>query len=300
MEIVNVHSIGLYLLFIILYVNIDSINWISTMEFRLLTILNVFVFHFWLYIHEQYTIGWTIFSLLLFYLLISLNELAQSLKELQHTYESILGEYRKMKRQIVESERAARLEERTKIARDIHDSVGHKMTALLMKLNMLSIQEKKVEYEQLKELATASLEETRHAVKALQNEEIEGISSVLQLIRKLEAESHIHLDFTLKKGVLSTPLNNTQSIVLYRVLQESLTNAMRHAYSREVKVVLALNAVGDLEFKIENKVHQDTKTEWGFGLTNMKKRLEEINGTLQIYQRENTFVVTGIIPLGEE
>ena len=49
-------------------------------------------------------------------------------------------------------------------------------------------------------MAKESLEETRHAVKALQAEENEGIATIVHLIRKLEAESHVLVQFTLKQG----------------------------------------------------------------------------------------------------
>src|SRR5690606_12092942 len=134
----------------------------------------------------------------------------------------------------------------------------------------------------------------------LQLDEHEGLSTVLQLIRKLEAESHIYLDFTLRQGDLSAPLTNEQNVALYRVLQESLTNAMRHAHSREVKVVIALDAIGDLTFTVKNNIHTKEKFEWGFGLKNMKKRLEELRGDLEVYQSETEFIVTGKIPLEDE
>lgn len=294
---INIGPINLFLLLICLYIHLDTLHWLSTIAYRVFTVVNFTFLHLGLYINEQFQIEWLVLSLILLYPLLKLHALIQERHEQQHTYETLLSEFRKMKRLALESERGARLEERTKIARNIHDSVGHKLTALLMKLEMLRLQERKTEYEELKLLASESLEETRHAVRALQHEENEGIASVLQLIRQLESESHIHLDFTFKKGVLSANLSNKQNVALYRVLQESLTNAMRHAHSREVKVVLALNAIRNLEFTVENKIYEQKQLTWGFGLTNMKKRIEELNGMLNVYQQDNRFVVSGYLPL---
>ncbi|WP_042149368.1 sensor histidine kinase [Paucisalibacillus sp. EB02] len=241
-------------------------------------------------------IGVTLIALLIYFVIVSLNESRVQLIEQRNLYEQLLGEYRKQKRIILLAEQDARTEERNRIARDIHDSVGHRLTALIMKLEMLAIQTKNEDYRDLKRMAEESLGETRHAVKTLQSDDSEGIATVVNLIRKLEAESQIVIQFTIKQGVLTVPLSNQNSVALYRVIQEGLTNAMRHGHSREVQVVLGKSAIGDVTFEVSNANYESKPFELGFGLTNMKKRIEEINGRLDIYQRENKFTISGIIP----
>ncbi|MGX9930938.1 sensor histidine kinase [Virgibacillus salarius] len=230
-------------------------------------------------------------------LILSLNHHVVMRHEQRELYDQLLGEYRKSKRLNLSAQRNARLEERTKIARDMHDSVGHRLTALIMKLEMLSITHQDADYQDLKEMAMKSLEETRQAVSALQTEEHEGISTVVHLIRKLEAESHMLVQFTVKQGVLSIPLTNQKSVVLYRVIQEALTNAMRHAQSREVDVTLGKAATGAVSFEISNAVFDSEPFTEGFGLTNMKKRVDEVKGSMEIYRTEKKFIVSGMIPV---
>lgn len=224
------------------------------------------------------------------------NRIFTERQELRQMYEQLLGEFRKNKRMNASADREARLEERTNIARDIHDSVGHRLTALMMKIEILSIQNKERDYEELKIMAKEALKETREAVKALHQEEIQGVASVVQLIRKLEAESQLMVKFTMKQGVLSVALTNKQSITLYRAIQEALTNVMRHSSYREVQVELGKSAVDDVTFEIRNRILQARQFVVGFGLTNMRKRIEEIHGKLHIYQTEQHFVVVGTIP----
>lgn len=214
-------------------------------------------------------------------------------------YEALLGQYGLLKRLSVEQDKYIRSEERTKIARDMHDSVGHKLTALLMQLEMLSIQNKNEELHDVKRLARESLDETRYAVRQLKSNNTSGIQSVIQLIRKLEMESHLHIRFTFEKGVLSLPITNEQSIVLYRVIQESLTNAMKHSDSKEVDVILGLNSLQHVQFEVKNKTLSKTKVIHGFGLTNMGERLQEIGGGLRILRTEEQFIVKGFFPLKE-
>ncbi|WP_431027575.1 sensor histidine kinase [Lysinibacillus sp. LZ02] len=214
-------------------------------------------------------------------------------------YEELLGQYRSLKRLSVEQEQLVRAQERTKIARDMHDSVGHNLTALLMQIEMMSIQNSLDLLDEVKELAKKSLDETRYAVRQLKSTETYGIESVLQLIRKLEIESRLHIRFTIEKGVLSLAISNNQSVVLYRILQECLTNAMKYSESKEVDIILGRDSLQQICFTVKNKVSTPTPIVHGFGLKNMTERIEEIGGRLQVYKTEQQFIVEGSFPLKE-
>lgn len=233
-------------------------------------------------------------SYVMLFLLLILN--MTELNEKKDLYEQLLIEYRQLKRINVSTEEIAKAEERTRIARDIHDSVGHQLTALMMKLEMLHIEEPNENYAKLKEMVTKSLQDTREAVRTLQESETKGITAVVQLIRKLEAESQLLIQFTLKEGVLSIPLSNQHGIVLYRVIQEALTNVMRHSPSKQVSVTIGRSAVNSVSFKIENAIHREKKFELGFGLKNMKARVLEVGGKIDIYQTNDRFIVQGMLP----
>ena len=216
-------------------------------------------------------------------------------------WKSLLVEYRVLKRQVLENEEVARVEERNRIARDIHDSVGHQLTALMMQLAVAeqAAGEEKVAsiVKQSKQLARESLDGMRKAVKALQGEEEQGISSVIHLIRKLEAESQMKVQLTTKTGVLSKPLTNEQNIVLYRFVQEGLTNAMRHGSSRDISITLEIIGEHSFQVKVENKMEALRTVEEGFGLQNMRKRMEGLNGRMEREITEGYFTVKGIFPL---
>lgn len=248
--------------------------------------------------------GWSmeviLLSILAAFASFKISEMQDERLEQKEIYEELLSEYRRMKRLHIAAEDNARLEERTRIARDIHDSVGHRLTALIMKLEMLNIQEKNSVYEELKEMARESLEETRSAVKALQIKESEGIATVIHLIRKLESENHLRVQFTLNQGVLSATITNEMSVVLYRVIQEALTNIMRHGDTRDAHITLSKSAADDILFEISNPIKNRKPFSFGFGLNSMKERVEEINGKLQVYQTEDRFVVSGKLTKGEK
>ncbi|MDQ0231807.1 sensor histidine kinase [Metabacillus malikii] len=289
----------LYILLLILYIAQLASEQLNLVYFRILVIISavgLLVFALINIIeHSAF-----IYSLLFYILAIQLNSLSTKKREQRNLYEELLGEYRRLKRMSLVSEEEARNQERTKIARDIHDSVGHKLTALLMQLEILSIKNGAEPYLELKELAKDSLEETRFAVRALKDRESEGIATILMLIKKLEAESHIIVHFTTKQGILSARLTNEQSIVLYRFIQEGLTNAMRHAHARDVHVVLGKTANDNIEVTVKNRIYKKVPFEEGFGLQNMRKRVEELQGTLTVYQTDEHFIIKGMIPGSDE
>jgi len=217
------------------------------------------------------------------------------------THDKLRSDYRKLKRQVVINEKNVRQEERNQIAREIHDSVGHRLTALLMQLEVVRLQTtdalalEKINH--LKSLAQVSLSETREAVKALKSEETTGLTAVIQLIRKLEAESHLQVAFHIKAGALSFPLTNNQSVALYRAVQEALTNMMRHSESREAEVEFHVLGGSFFRFQITNPLKKKVGIVEGFGLTAMRERIEQLGGTLNITQVEEKFTLIGTFPM---
>jgi signal transduction histidine kinase len=220
--------------------------------------------------------------------------------------EALLSEYRKMKRQNVSVEQLARQEERAQVGRDIHDSVGHKLTALLMQLEVFRMQtdeETANRVQQFKELAKESLEETRNAVKALKYNEAGGLSAIMGLIRKLEADSFFRVNFSVRHGAMSAPLSNTQSIAVFRAVQEALTNIMKHSSAREAEIMFEAPGGGVFRFEVMNARKDNKPFREGFGLRAMRDRIEKADGRLEVIPYDDRFVVRGtfsMVKKGEE
>ncbi|AYW45953.1 sensor histidine kinase [Tetragenococcus koreensis] len=216
-------------------------------------------------------------------------------------YESIYSLYRSSKRQVGDLEKVTRQEERNQIAREIHDSVGHRLTALTMQLEAARLQAKDSEsqktFAQLKTLAQDSLADTRSAVKTFKTEDTAGIQAVIQLIRKLESESQLRVAITMKTGVLGIVLSNKQSVTLYRSIQEALTNMMRHSLSRQAAIEFQIIAQRDLRFQVTHPLKEKVTITEGFGLTNMRERLSEIGGRLTVSQSGEELHLIGQFPL---
>lgn len=219
----------------------------------------------------------------------------------ERNYKQLSDKYVHMQRQMVTQEQIARQEERSHIARDIHDSVGHRLTALLMQLEVARHQatdhDAKQYFTELKTLAQESLHDTRTAVKALRSDETTGIQAIIQLIRKLETESYLEIRFVMQSGVLGVKLSNEQSVAIYRSIQEALTNMMRHSQTRQATIEFSLLGERYLQFKVSHAIRQKVTIEEGFGLTNMRNRLTELGGSLTLTQDQQQLIVIGQFPL---
>jgi signal transduction histidine kinase len=218
-------------------------------------------------------------------------------------YDVLLSEYKGLKRRLAAEDETARQEERVLIGHEIHDSVGHKLTALLMQLEVFRLkadQKDKLQVQSLKTLASESLDETRSAVKMLKNKEVGGLQGILRLIRKLETESFIRIHFSVKHGAFTVPLTGEQSFVIYRSVQEALTNIMKHSNAREAEVTFEAPGGSVFRFEISNPVNNNYRLQEGFGLASMRERIEKIGGELEVLKTGEQFIVRGFIKLADQ
>ncbi|MFO1446378.1 sensor histidine kinase [Bacillus sp. Bva_UNVM-123] len=293
-----IDQIGLpFVELLFLYIMIEAVFVIRHHSFYLILSMYLSFSLITMYLHHQFKMEFVLSLILTSALLYLMWRKIVEREDLHFVYNEVVTEYRHLKRKALENEKMVRLEERTRISREIHDSVGHKLTAVLMQLEMMSMETNDPRIETIKKEVRASMEEIRLAVRTLKQDEAAGLSSVLQLIRKLEVESHMSIHLTTKHGVLSIKLSNEQSIALYRVLQEALTNAMRYASSNEVIVIIGRTAVGDFHIIVQNRIKKAKAFQLGFGLENMQQRLAEIGGAVNAYQTEDQFIVDASFPL---
>ncbi len=294
-----------FILLIILMISkqaIDHLNgWSLYLQLFIQAILVLFP--------HLYSFNYTLVSylslllLMIGFILFMLQKVNSSYRTLSDRYLLLETDYRKLKRHTFIHEKTVRQEERNHVARDLHDSVGHRLTALLMQLEMARLQapteDLQEKFGQLKVLAQTSLDETREAVKTLRSEETTGLTAVIHLIRKLEAESHLRVSFYVQSGALSVPLTNDQSVALYRSVQEGLTNMMRHSEERQASIEFTFIGGRFFRFQISHPLKKKIDIEEGFGLRSMRERLEQLNGSLKINQVEGEFRLIGTFPMEE-
>lgn len=206
---------------------------------------------------------------------------------------------------------AAVLEERNRMARDIHDTLAQTFTGILIQLGVakrIMHQEPEEAWrliEQVSELAREGLAAARRSVWSLYAEAVEYTNLPEALSRSLQQMSAglaVHTEVTVQ-GV-PEPLSPEIGLHLLRIGQEALTNALRHAQSQRLwleieyqpqRVRLQVRDDGQ-GFDPNHGIHAD-----GFGLIGMRQRAERIGGQLTIASQpgQGTAVVVEV-PLGPQ
>ncbi len=192
---------------------------------------------------------------------------------------------------------SSRTSERLRIARDLHDLIGHHLTALSLNLEVashLSIGEAKEHVEKSKGIAKQLLVDVREVVSRLRNDEPVDLTASLESLRDVMVAPSLHLDFPPELAVADA---NVAQIAL-RTVQEIVTNAVRHSGARNLWLKLAS---GDHALSIDAR---DDGTgvdniRFGNGLLGLRERVEQIRGTFEVTSmRGRGFSVHVTLPLG--
>jgi signal transduction histidine kinase len=190
-----------------------------------------------------------------------------------------------------QARQAAVLEERNRIARDIHDTLALGFTGVLVNLEAATRTLKKdnlepaLEHiEHARQLAQAGLAEARLSVRALRPEALQkaDLTNALgALLRRVEASGTLQAHFATQgdKIVLSGEVESE----LLRIAQEGMTNILKHAKAQHVEVNLAFGAdavtltIADDGVGFDPHGHHD-----GFGLLGMRERAESVGARLVV------------------
>lgn len=229
------------------------------------------------------------FGLSLLFVLLLMNAIVRE----RENRENLAKANDKLREYALRVENQATLEERNRIAREIHDSLGHSLTALNLQLETSlklwqSNPEKAYSFlGRAKELGSKALDDVRQSVSTMRYHSLEGKS--LQ-----EAIGLLVEDFQHSTGVIPiceiqilSPLSNEINTAIYRIIQESLTNTLKYAQASEVKIeistiFIALSSAVFLQISDNGRGFDISQNTTGFGLQSMRDRTLALNGHFQI------------------
>jgi PAS domain S-box-containing protein len=200
-------------------------------------------------------------------------------------------------------------EERRRIGREIHDSVGQYVSVLKMKLDAMAVNQ--ITPEELNEcgnLAEECVKEVRTISYLLYPpmlEEMGLTSAILWYLEGFSKRSGIKTTFHATKDF--GRLSRDTELVLFRVLQESLTNVQRHSGSptADISISHTPNAVTmqvrDRGKGMPGQILEQSSQDWmgslGVGLRGMSERLRQLGGTLQMSSNESGTEIRATVPL---
>ncbi|MFD9949490.1 sensor histidine kinase [Nonomuraea sp. NPDC059023] len=196
-------------------------------------------------------------------------------------------------------------QERARMGAEMHDSVGHHLTVIKMGLeNAERFRSRRPdaaweEVRQAKDLTKHALTDARRWVRALRPLALDGHvgSAALQQLAASFDGTGLEVSFEVEGGEL--PLDPDIELVLYRVLQEGLANAVRHADARQVQGILAFRDDRVVLTVADDGRGRDRRARGGFGLHSLAERTRAVGGTLTTGDRPGGgFEVRAELPAG--
>ena len=206
----------------------------------------------------------------------------------------------------------AAAEERTRIARDLHDSAGHAINVILVEAGAARLLRERdpdraeQALETIEEVAREQIGEIDRLVHALRADEAEdraiedcelpgdtpkGPAAGNALFERMRASGlDLEVEWEGERRLLGPRVGRAS----YRILQEALTNALRHGTGSATVVVRNLD--NDVEFTIENPIANGSPGPERFGLTGMRERVGLLGGKLDVGAQDGRFRVRALLP----
>ena len=207
-----------------------------------------------------------------------------------------LKDYAAMQKQMGE------IEERNRIAREIHDTLGHTMTGLSAGIDACialidySVDETKKQLSIISGVARQGLKDVRRSMKKLRPDTLERESlesAIEKLITETMSTSKVSIEF--QSFLPSLVFEDDEEDTIYRIVQEGITNAIRHGHASRIFINFKKVDIW-LVIRIRDNGIGCKDIKEGFGLHHMKERLEMLGGSLR-YNGKEGFEVEACIPI---
>ena len=227
-------------------------------------------------------------------------KLSQTNEELQQANEK-LQEYAVMKEKMGETK------ERNRLAREIHDTLGHTLTGISAGVDACiamidsSPEVTKGQLELISKVTRDGIKEVRRSVSELRPDSLERLN-LEPAIRKMVNETNsitntkIHFECDVEK----LKFDEDEENAIYRVVQESMTNSVRHSHAKNVYITIK-KKYSDIYISIKDDGIGCTDMKKGFGTRHIVERIKLLNGTVE-FDGSDGFTTNVVIPIrwGEE
>ncbi len=244
---------------------------------------------------------------LLFFILFLMIYIANEVQENERMTQELIMVHQvnhELENYVAVSEKIAEDKERKRLAREIHDTLGHALTGIAAGVDaciaMIDINPEatKKQLMVISKVVRQGIVDVRNSLNKLRPGALEqhGFKGAIEnMIEEFTSVSDltISLDYRLDK----VDFENTKEDILFRVIQESVTNAVRHGDATHIDISLYIED-NSLYLKIQDNGQGCEEIHYGFGLKQMKERLGMINGKVA-YDGHHGFLTIVTIPLQE-
>lgn len=202
----------------------------------------------------------------------------------------------------LDREQMGEMKERNRLAREIHDTIGHGLTGISVGLEAVSVlidispDMAKQQLSTISQMARTSLDDVRRSVRKLKPDALETKSLELALREMLDETANTtgtKIYFVTYGENINYGIDEEETI--YRIVQEGTTNSLRHGKATEMWVRIDRKPEGT-EITIKDNGSGSEEIVEGFGLTHMRERVEMLKGTIS-FSSEEGFEIFAFIPI---
>lgn len=212
-----------------------------------------------------------------------------------------------LEKSLMDNARLAEIRERNRIAREIHDTLGHTLTGLAAGIDAciaLAGDDKPALRNQLDLLSKVSrngIKDIRMSVSSLRPDAPERLnlkSAIEELVENTKRVAGVNIK--LDCDIINLKFDEDEEMAIYRIVQESLTNAIRHGRAKNIDVSIKKN-YGSINLLICDDGIGCENIKAGFGLRHIRERVNMLKGQVN-FSSEEGFKVEAMIPIrwGEE
>ena len=204
------------------------------------------------------------------------------------------------------SEYIAKDRERKRIARDIHDSVGHALTGIAAGIDATLVlidinkDEAKSQLEKVQIAVKQGIKDVRKALNRIRPGALNNYTlkeSLKKMLKEYADISRIKIDFSYHWG--SADFEKTTEDVVFRIIEESITNSLRHGHASQVSIACTKPEQNTYQMVIKDNGLGAKKIIPGYGITQMKERVAIINGKIS-FDGQNGFKIVVDIPVEDD
>ena len=238
-----------------------------------------------------------------FVFIIVFTQLAQSE---HHTRQELEKANQQLADYAEQVEQLATMRERNRLAREVHDTLGHYLTVINVQLEVVdklidsNPERAKVAAAKAKQLASEGLSEVRRSVAALRPSPLEDRPLPEAIRTLIETSRDTGLMVTFELNGVARSLSPEIETVLYRAAQEALTNIRKHAHASAVGVRLVYET-NTVNLRIRDNGVGRKDSEDSVGLSALRERVAALNGTVIAENHlEGGFLLEVMLPINNE
>ena len=217
----------------------------------------------------------------------ALNE-ESSRREVERLLNELTAVNQRLREYAIQAEDLATAKERNRLAREIHDGLGHYLTTIYMQIQAaraVSGNDKgraEAILSKAQNLTQEALADVRHSVAALRSP-IDGHKPLADMIGGLlDGARNAGIEPELIVSGDERPLNPQTRWTLYRAAQEGISNTCKHAHASRLWINLDFTQSACVELEVEDNGVGPGEYKEGFGLMGLKERVSSVGGELQI------------------